>query len=77
MKTKEKLIEKILNIDDESILEEITHMVDLELDLVGDIVRLTPEQKAFIEAGLKDKKEGKFISHEESKKQTKEWLKGQ
>lgn len=76
MRTKEKLIEKILHIDDETILEEITQMVEMELYLVGDTVRLTPDQKAFIEEGLKDKKEGKFISHEESKEQTKEWLKG-
>lgn len=77
MRTKEKLIEKILHIDDESILEEIMQMVELELDLVGDTVKLTPEQKAFIEEGLKDKKEENFISHEESKRRTKEWLKKQ
>jgi predicted transcriptional regulator len=77
MRTKEKLIEKILHIDDESILEEIMQMVDLELDLVGDTVKLTPEQKAFIDEGIKDIDEGRYISHEESKKRTKEWLKGQ
>ena len=75
MRTKEKLIEKILHIDDESILEDIMRMVDLELDLVGETITLTENQKKFINEGLKDIEEGNLISNEEVKRKSKEWLK--
>lgn len=75
MRTKEKLIEKILHIEDESILEDIMQMVDLELDLVGEAIKLTDEQKSFINEGLKDIEEGNVISNEEAKRRTQEWLK--
>jgi hypothetical protein len=75
MRTKEKLIEKILHIDDESVLEDIMEMVDLELDLVGEEVKLADEQKSFIDEGLKDIEEDNLISNEEVKRRSKEWLK--
>jgi len=75
MGTKEKLIGKISHIDDESILEDIMYMVDLELDLVGEEVKLTDKQKKFIDEGLKDKEEGNLFSHDEVQRKTKEWLK--
>ena len=75
MRTREKLIEKILHIEDESILEGIMEMIDLELDLVGEAVKLTDEQKNFINEGLKDIEEGNVISNEEAKRRTQEWFK--
>ena len=68
MKTKEKLIEKILHIDDESVLEDIMEMVDLELNLVGKTIKMSAEQKNFLHEGLKDIEEGKVISNEEAKR---------
>lgn len=75
MKMKEKLIEKILHIDDESVLEDIMEMVDLELELVGDTVTLTDEQKDFIDEGIKEMQSGKLLSNEEAQRQTKVWFK--
>lgn len=75
MRTKEKLIEKILHIEDESILEDIMQMVDLELDLGGEAIKLTDEQKSFVNEGLKDIEEGNVISNEEAKRRTQEWFK--
>ena len=75
MRKKEKLIERILHIDDESVLEGILEMVDLELNLAGDTVSLTEDQKIFIDEGLKDIKEDNLISDEEAKKRSKEWFK--
>lgn len=72
MRTKEKLIEKILYIDNEAVLEDIMEMVNLELDLVGDPVKLTDEQKDFIDEGLKDRQSGNLVSNEEAQRQTKE-----
>ena len=44
MRTKEKIIEKIQKIEDESILEDLLEIIDLELELEGDIVQLNNAQ---------------------------------
>ncbi|MEX2569179.1 MAG: hypothetical protein WD431_24760 [Cyclobacteriaceae bacterium] len=75
MRTKEKLIEKILHIDDESILEDILGIVDMELNLAGDPIKLTDEQRNFIDEGLKDIEKGNFIPNEEAKRRSEKWLK--
>lgn len=75
MNTKEKLIEKISHIKDEAIIDEIMEIVELELELTGDEVKLTKDQKSFIDEGLKDVESGNLISNKEAKKMTKEWLK--
>lgn len=49
-------------------------MIDLELEMGGDIITLNDEQKSFIDEGLKDIEE-RNISNEEAKRMTKEWLK--
>jgi predicted transcriptional regulator len=72
-KTKDKLLEKIQNINDESILNEIMEMV--ELDLVGEVIQLSDEQKKIVDEGLKDKESGNLISHNDARKITDEWLK--
>jgi len=75
MNTKEKLIEKISHIKDEAILDDIMEIVELELELTGDEIKLTAEQKLFIDEGLKDIKSGNIITDKEAKNMTKEWLK--
>ena len=74
MNTKEKLINKISNINDESILEEIMEIVELEFEMTGDEIQLTSKQKSFIDQGLKDIESGNIITDKEAKKITKEWL---
>jgi predicted transcriptional regulator len=75
MNTKEKLIDKISHINDESILEEIMEIVEFELEMTGDKIHLSDEQKSFIDQGLKDLENGDILSNEEAKKMTSEWLK--
>jgi len=75
MNTKEKLIDKISHINDESILEEIMEIVELELEMTGDEVQLTGEQKSFVDQGIKDLESGNILTDQEAKKMTKEWLK--
>ena len=65
----------ISHINDESILEEIMKIVDLELEMIGDEIQLTNEQKSFIDKGLKDIESGNIITDKEAKKMTKKWLK--
>ena len=74
MNTKEKLIEKISIIKDEAILDEIMATVDLELELSSKEIKLSADQKLFIEEGLKDVEKGKIITDKQAKKMTKEWL---
>jgi predicted transcriptional regulator len=75
MNTKEKLIDRISHINDERILEEIMQIVELELEMTGDILHITDEQKSFIDEGLKDIENGDVLSNEQAKKMTSEWLK--
>jgi hypothetical protein len=75
MNTKEKLIDKISHINDESILEEIMEIVDLELEMTGDEVQLTSEQRSFVDQGIKDLESGNIVTDQEAKEMTKEWLK--
>ena len=75
MRTKEKIIEKIQNIEDESILEDLLEIIDLELDMVGDTVQLSDDQKSAIDEGLKDIQEGRLYSNEEARKMVDEWMK--
>ena len=74
MNTKEKLIEKISIIKDEAILDEIMATVDLELELTSKEIKLSADQKLFIDEGLKDVEKGKIITDKQAKKMTKEWL---
>ncbi len=75
MKTKEKIIEKIQRIEDESILEGLLEVIDLEIDLGGEIVQLNDEQKSAIKEGLKDIEEGRTYSNEEARNMVVEWMK--
>ncbi|HYG01281.1 MAG TPA: hypothetical protein VD927_02495 [Chryseosolibacter sp.] len=75
MSTKEKLIEKIQHIDDESILSDIIEMIDLELGIAKEF-KLTDEQKISIDKGIKDADEGRLFSSEDVKKTTDQWFEG-
>ncbi|CAN5536580.1 hypothetical protein BH23BAC1_BH23BAC1_25950 [soil metagenome] len=75
MRTKEKLIEKIKKIEDESILEDLLEVIDLELELEGNIIQLNNEQKMAIEEGLKDIEKGRSFSNEEARNMIDEWMK--
>ena len=75
MKTKEQLIKKIQQIEDESVLQDLLKMVDLEMDLSDEIVQLTEEHKLAIDEGLKDIEEGRLLSDHEARKMVDEWMK--
>jgi predicted transcriptional regulator len=75
MKTKEKIIEKIQRIEDESILEDLLAVIDLEMELDGDTVELNDEQKSAVDEGLKDIEEGRSYSNEEAGNIIDEWMK--
>lgn len=74
MGTKERIIQKIQSIENESILEDVLDMIDLELTVGEGTVRLTDEQKAAIDEGLADSAAGKSFSHAEARQLMDEWL---
>ena len=74
MRIKEKILEKIQNIEDESVLQDLLEIIDLELNLNNDIVELTDEQKSTINEGLPDIDEGRTFSHEQARKMIDEWM---
>ena len=74
MRAKEKILEKIQNIEDESILQDLLEVIDLELNLNTAVVELSNEQKTAIDEGLKDIDEGKTFSQEQARKIVDEWM---
>jgi predicted transcriptional regulator len=63
---KDHIIELIGNIEDQRFLESISAM----LEAYAGKVKLSDEEKAAIEEGLKDMEEGKTVSHQQLKKDT-------
>ena len=70
---REKLIGKIQLTNDESILEEVYRVLELETTLSETYV-LSPLEKKEIELGRKDIREGRFLTNEEVNKEIEEWL---
>ena len=71
---KEKLIEKINGLDDEKTLERISWVIDIDPDS-GDFYKMSNEERAAIEDGRNQIKNGQWLSHEDANKQIDEWLK--
>jgi len=74
MRVKEQILEKIQKIENESVLQDLLEIIDLELNLNNDIVELTDAQKSAIDAGLQDIDEGRTFSHEQARKMIDEWM---
>jgi len=69
-----QIINKVTSIKDESILEEIYKLVNLESDMEASYT-LTEDEKKAIDLGLKDIKEGRVYSSEAAESMMKEWRK--
>ena len=68
-----QIINKITAIEDESILEEIFKLVDIESQM-DSVYRLTDEERKAINLGLKDVEVGRVYSSEAADNMIKEWL---
>jgi hypothetical protein len=71
---KEKLIERINNLEDEKTLERLTWVIDID-DTPDGVYKLSDEEKAAVEDGRNQIRNGQWISHEDANKQIDEWLK--
>ncbi len=70
---KKQLIEKIESTNDDSILEEVYRILDIGEDNF-EVYCLSNEQKIAINQGLDDLKNGRVISHDDSKIEIEEWF---
>lgn len=75
MSTKEKLVNYINGIDDETILSELLEFIEIESS-IKNLHSVRPEEREAIEEGLRDLDSGKFYTQEESDELTKKWFKG-
>ena len=71
---KKQLIDKIQSTEDINILEEVYRILEVSTREV-DMVVLSDEQKAKIDQGISDIEGGRFLTHDEAKKETDQWLK--
>lgn len=70
---RKKLIDKIKNIDDEEVIDEIYRFLEISFD--DTVYQLNDEQRKEIEQARAEIKAGKGISSEEVNKEIDEWLK--
>ena len=73
LELKKQLIDKIESTNDDILLEEIYRILDMGEDNL-ELYKLSSHQKAAIDEGLEDVKQGNVISHEDAKKEIDEWL---
>jgi len=74
LELKEMLIEKINGTDDEELLEEIAHLLDVELETTNGVYKMSAEQLAAVNEGLEQLKNGEWLSHEDAEREIDEWL---
>lgn len=73
LELKKILFKQIEDTDNDEILEEVHRILELGSYQKSDN-QISNEFKRSIDQGIKDFKEGKFISHEQAKQEFKEWL---
>lgn len=74
MDIKERIIERINDINDPQLLAEILQAIELEKD-IEQFHQLTNEEKVAIDEGIEDAESGNLYSNREAGQLFKKWLK--
>lgn len=74
MTVRDKLIERIMEIKDESLLKDLLHFANLSREKNNEVYELSEEQEVYLKKGIRDIEEGKTVSHEEVMTRAKTWL---
>lgn len=74
MNIKEKIKQRINDINDPKLLDELLKAVDLEYE-IENLEELTSIEKNAIDEGIKDADNGKLHSNSDASQLVKEWLK--
>ncbi|NLN33652.1 MAG: hypothetical protein GX159_08670 [Flavobacteriaceae bacterium] len=69
---KKNIISKITETEDLNLLEDVVKVLGMQTE--SQVFKLNEKQKAAIEAGRQDIKNGKFLTNEEVEKDLDEWL---
>ncbi len=70
---KNKILEKIKNLENPDLLEEIYRFLELETSDL-EVYKLTPEQQKSIEEGLEDYKKGNIMTDKDVNDEIDKWL---
>ncbi|MGI8893738.1 MAG: hypothetical protein ACR2GN_09815 [Bacteroidia bacterium] len=70
---KNKILEKIKNLENPDLLEEIYRFLELETSDL-EVYKLTPEQQKSIEEGLDDYKKGNIMTDKDVNDEIDRWL---
>jgi len=76
MSIKQLIINRISEIENESVLKEILELISAETE-VTEVYTLNPQQESKVNEALEDISRGRTMSQEESEKFISEWLKKQ
>ncbi len=74
IRIKEQIIDKVKEIQDQDLLEELLKAVQLEHEIDG-IYELSDQEKSAIDEGIEDADKGKTYSNQEASDLVKKWLK--
>ena len=72
---KEKVIAQINETDDDGLLDEISTMLDIAARTKDGVYEMSNAEIEAVEDGLRQLKNGQWITHEEAKRQVEEWAK--
>ncbi len=73
LELKERLIDKIIHIENPELLGEVFRLLELE-EKDMQVIRLSEEQKQAIQQGQKDIQNGQFLTNEQASKEIEGWL---
>lgn len=74
MNIKDKIKQRVNDINDPKLLDELLKAVDLEYE-IQNLEELTSIEKKAIDEGIKDADNGKLYSNSDASQLVKEWLK--
>lgn len=75
METRDKVIDKIKSINNESVLQGLLDYINLELHSENSSYKTSDVEKRALDEGLNDLEKGRIITNTEAQKMTEEWLK--
>jgi len=73
--TKDRLIARIRELNNQHLLEELNRLLDIEQEDLPETLSLTEEQRQSIQKGRQDIQEGNYLTEQQANKEIDEWLK--
>ncbi len=72
---KERLIERIRETDNPSVIDHLYKLLELELDLISEpVYKLSPEEESALQEAEDDIYQNKLLKEEEANERIKKWI---